>query len=554
MRKARLSLFWGALLTVTAVGAPRAQEFAAECAAADSPVTLTIGAADCRRIESAYMGGTTAFGYYIPPACDPAEHPGVRCPVMYFHHGTGGDEGMCNAFPGSADRVPCYFELLGPKGSTVSPMIKALTHRPPVDVRQVLDPWNYGPDTWVPAESALEMILVVPYNFTVPGGYGPDGPRAPAGWSDWNPRYALGGDQQKYPTPPPQVENHILHELIPLVDAHFPTVGDRQWRAISGISQGGLGSSLMFFRNPDVYASVGMFSGASIPGPWTQAYHLDGLEPDALADVASMLPPLPVPYRGPLPPVVGDAALAALQASTASGLVIVGPEAFYLIVWGQGDPIADSAYVRAHNPGPHLAANARAWAGTKQSSHIIYSSGDAIPRLAEDPESEFGGAEGEAIIVAGNVQLEEAMHRFGIEREFFFRPGLHGFVYWLPFVRYQWERQHARLKHADGSGDPPPYPTRFDYRAIETDFTIWDWRFEIADRAPTEFLYLTNVTCDSLTLRGTGRVTVHSPARCGPGHPSVFTVDLGPEHATDEPVIGASKAYGRTVTVAPPGQ
>jgi S-formylglutathione hydrolase FrmB len=57
-----------------------------------------------------------------------------------------------------------------------------------------------------------------------------------------NPRYAAGGEYERYPTPPPRPLSHLLHELVPYVDATFPTSGTRDQRAVVGTSLGGIGA------------------------------------------------------------------------------------------------------------------------------------------------------------------------------------------------------------------------------------------------------------------------------------------------------------------------
>jgi hypothetical protein len=83
-------------------------------------------------------------------------------------------------------------------------------------------------------------------------------------------------------------------------------------------------------------------------------------------------------------------------------------------------------------------------------------------------------------------------------------------------------------------------------------FEVWGWRFAI-ERPIQEFINLTNVSCDSLTLRGTGVVTVTVPKSCGTGvaGSNIVSVDLGPSTPVNEPVaLGLCDSYGHTETVA----
>jgi hypothetical protein len=493
------------LAAVLQLPSARADEFAAECEPAATS-DLVVGAVACRRLQSAFMGGTTAFSYYVPRACGVE---GRRCPVLFYTHGTGGS----------------YREGTGAVG-TRGAWVRALASGPPVDPSHVADPWNYSdPNAWIELDP-IDMIIISPQGTTIPGGNGP-AQFQDTGWFDWNPRYARGGDAQQYDTPPPRAHSFLTKELVPYVDARFPTGGTREWRAIVGYSQGGFGSYINGFLSPDLFASMGMDSGGTLP----------------VGDVNDI---------GPTPPVgIGGAGAYA----TAPGLVSMlacaplgSTDIVSETVCGFGDPIADQVWLRASNPAD-LAPNVRASAGGVQSVHLRHMVGDAVPRRTadfENPQSYASQQVFESLLFPMNLYLERIFDRLGVERDFEVHPGLHSGVYRRAFFRQQLAAQYARLRHWDGSGSPLPWPATFDYRTVERDFTIWSWSFHV-DRAATEFLNLTDVTCRGLTLRGTGVVTVTIPVTCGGG---MRTVDLGPSHATDEMAFaGSSNAYGNTVHV-----
>jgi hypothetical protein len=216
-----------------------------------------------------------------------------------------------------------------------------------------------------------------------------------------------------------------------------------------------------------------------------------------------------------------------------------------------GDPAGDQAQYRGNMP-RDLAMNGRASAAGVPSLHIRGFVNDAIPRRAED----FGASYPiqqvfEGIVLPMNIGMELAFRLAGVEHTFEIHPGLHSGAYWNPFLRAQIAAQYARVRHADGTGSPPPAPTLFDYRTIAKDFDIWGWQFGVA-REPVEFLTINEVSCDGLTLRGSGVVTVTVPASCGTAMDgkSTFDVDLGPSWPVDEPA-GASDftIYGASVRV-----
>ena len=61
---------------------------------------------------------------------------------------------------------------------------------------------------------------------------------------------------------PPMWETYDIDQLIPWVDAHFRTIGDRGGRAVAGLSTGGFGAMSLAARNPDEFAFAASFSGA----------------------------------------------------------------------------------------------------------------------------------------------------------------------------------------------------------------------------------------------------------------------------------------------------
>ncbi|MGH7857650.1 MAG: alpha/beta hydrolase-fold protein, partial [Candidatus Binatia bacterium] len=312
---------------------------------------VTIGSVACRKLASDAVGAVTAFSYYVPPGCDPGQED-VRCPTLYVLHGFGGD----------------YRSMLW-TGSTSetwpdSPWISALTKGPAEDPNHVADPWNDAdPAGWV-ALDPIDMILVAPHGRTVAGGNGP-APDLDGFWTDWNPRYAAGGEQPAYSTPPPRFEALLIEELVPYVEENFPAAAGRAARGIAGRSLGGYGSFVNALRRPDVWSTSSSISGAHnflfVPAP--NPIHA-AIPPEAGAGGVSEDVILPVPGIAPSIPIS------------------VYPEelrGFLTALFALGDPAADQAYYRGHMP-RDLAMNGRAGAGGAQSIHFRYLNGDAAPR------------------------------------------------------------------------------------------------------------------------------------------------------------------------------
>jgi S-formylglutathione hydrolase FrmB len=493
-----------------------AQELAPECAYPQNAAPqLVVGQVDCLRFDSAMMGGVIPFSYYIPPACDPAL--GRKCPVLYLLHGlTGG-----------------YQQMIGARGQGDNAFVRALTSGPPVDPRTVAEPWLYHTtDTWV-AKPPLDFILVAPHGVTLPSGYNPTpGQAKDCGWQDYHPAYWEGGEHQFYDGPPPRCASMFTEEVMPYVDRHFPVIADRSGRALSGISYGSVGTGHIGLRRPDLFSSLQMISGVGLP--WPPACVVD----PGGAEVAS-------PIEFPL--YLGGAGIQPLIES------VINPPLIYISQNGDGLG-TDYAYTRQHHP-PDLMVNARAFHNGQQVIRWAFSANDSVPRRIEeqtDPFTAVGiGLEHLVATETGPLADQEATLR-EVPHIFEFHPGIHSNPYWSPYFRVWMEEMYAVVQHWDGGGNVFPAPDVFDYRTVFEDFSVWGWQFSI-DRGVDEFINLTNVSCDSLTLRGTGVVTTTVPLSCGTGvnGSRAVTTDLGPSIPTNEPVaLGLCDSYGNTETVA----
>ncbi len=50
-------------------------------------------------------------------------------------------------------------------------------------------------------------------------------------------------------------------EIVPYIDSHYPTIADREHRAMAGLSMGGMQSQRIVFDYPELFAWAGIFSG-----------------------------------------------------------------------------------------------------------------------------------------------------------------------------------------------------------------------------------------------------------------------------------------------------
>lgn len=75
-----------------------------------------------------------------------------------------------------------------------------------------------------------------------------------------------------------QMEDYIIKDLVPWVDANYRTRSNREGRAITGLSMGGHGALWLATRHPDVFANAGSTSGGvdirPFPENWNMADRL----------------------------------------------------------------------------------------------------------------------------------------------------------------------------------------------------------------------------------------------------------------------------------------
>jgi S-formylglutathione hydrolase FrmB len=416
---------------------------------------VVVGRVTCRREPAPDLGGTTAFSYYVPPGCAPRLHR--RCPTLYDLHGFGGD----------------LTSMLGTAGSP-SAYVAALTCRPRVAPGKDPHPWGEAdPAAWVHAR-ALDMVLVAPDGRTVPGGYGP-APLLESFWTDWNPRYAEGGADPKYRTPPPRFAAYLVHELIPYVQAHFPVGRGRDYRALDGESLGGFGSYSIGLAHPDEFASVASVSGI-----------MDIL---LVHGITRPTPQTPL-HTLTVPSTLGGTIPLGLTPAQARG--------FLVVLEALGDPASDAAYYRGRMP-VDLARNAHARHGRRQSVALRAISNDTLPRRVADfasPQDYATAQAFEDLVFVTTKQMNHAFALAKVRQHYELHPGIHSSTYWNPWVRAQLAAQYARVRHWDGGGSPPPRPTRFDYRSTAKQFSVWGWRLAVHRLVP-EFLTLSGVSCNA---------------------------------------------------------
>jgi enterochelin esterase-like enzyme len=167
------------------------------------PKDIPHGEVRIRPYLSKVTGQSRNAYVYTPPGYD--RSPAQRYPVLYLQHGSGENE-------------------------------TSWTWQGRVNVIM---------DTLIAEGKARPMLVVMDQGYATRAGAAP----VPAG--------QRGGGAG----PPDAFQDVVLRDLIPTIDANYRTLTDRRHRAIAGLSMGAGQAVRIGFGNPDVFASVGAFSG-----------------------------------------------------------------------------------------------------------------------------------------------------------------------------------------------------------------------------------------------------------------------------------------------------
>lgn len=139
---------------------------------------------------------------YLPP--DYYKDSSRRYPVLYLQHGSGEDETGW-AVQGKANLIL---------------------------------------DNLIAENKAVPMIVVMDNGYAArPGANDSGGRRDPRGTSAF--------------------EEVMIKEIIPMIDAHYRTLADRQYRAMAGLSMGANQTIRITMNNLDIFSHIGGFSGTS---------------------------------------------------------------------------------------------------------------------------------------------------------------------------------------------------------------------------------------------------------------------------------------------------
>lgn len=309
----------------------------------------------------------------------------------------------------------------------------------------------------------------------------PDAGRS-AWYTDWYNNGAGG---------PPMWEKFHINQLIPWIDANFPTVGTRAGRAIAGLSSGGFGAMSYASRHPDLFVAAAAFSGAvdTNTPPVLAGKVIDGL---ALQD-------------GGLP---GS---------------LFGLRETEEVRW------------RGHNPWD-LADNLRGMDVTLRSGN-----GQAGGDFGGGGPTDPGGYFLENATYMQSVSLHERLGALGIDHVWDdYGPGTHSFPYWNRSLA----RTLPRFMEVFAENRPDPSP--FSHRAIEPSYSVYGWTVSV-DRAALEFSSLDGASRDGFSVSGSGVATVTTAPVLTPGQP--YDLVLRGESGEQRVTVPADSGGRLTVTV-----
>lgn len=289
-------------------------------------------------------------------------------------------------------------------------------------------------------------------------------------YTDWYNNGALG---------PPEWETYHIDELLPWIDAHFRTTGQRSGRAIAGLSMGGFGSMSYAARHPDLFVAAAAFSGA---------VDLNTPNPLLIAPVINLISG----FSGG-----GFGSLFGLRAT-------------------------DGIRWRAHNPWD-LAENLRGMAVTLRTGD-----GNSGGDYGGGGPADLAGATIEAAVWPMNVSLHRRLDALGIRHVWDdYGPGSHTWPYWRKDLRVTLP---AFMK-VFAEHRPPPSP--FTFTAVEPRYSVYGWTVSV-ERKALELSTLRAASRDGFSVSGSGVATVTTAPLYGAGRDYDVTVrgGSGTEHRT----------------------
>ena len=156
-----------------------------------------------------------------------------RYPVLYLQHGGGENE---YGWPQQGHTAQIMDNLIA-EGKAL-PMIIVMENGSWTMPRPAMG--QGGPQGQRPAMGQRPPQGQRPQGQRPRGGFG-----MPSGWADG-------------------FANTLIKDCIPYIDSHFRTIADNKHRAMAGLSMGGMQTKSITVAHPEVFSSLGIFSGGTI--------------------------------------------------------------------------------------------------------------------------------------------------------------------------------------------------------------------------------------------------------------------------------------------------
>jgi S-formylglutathione hydrolase FrmB len=307
---------------------------------------------------------------------------------------------------------------------------------------------------WVVQGQAERLTAGLPLIVVMPdAGFDDDGGGWCTNWVDTTTK--LG---------PSQWETFHIAQLIPWVDANLSTVPNRGGRAVAGLSQGGFCSTTYAARYPDLFASVGSFSGA----------------PD-------------IDYN----PVVAAGATGVIDA-TAAGLDGVEPQAMF------GSRATDEINWQGHDPADLIQ---NLW----PVSVWLYTA-NGVPGPYDHPYPNPGAMGIEGLVGSSTDSFDQRAHQVGLPVHFDdYVYGTHSWSYWSRDLSWYLSPLMKTFAH------PSAAPKTITYQSVAQSWSHWGWTVSWKRSAAQDWNALIGAGPSGFTLAGVGTATVVTPPFYRPG-------------------------------------